>query len=157
MFFSLPALMLVLGLTFDRTSEYAAQRLQEGIILPLVIGLIPVLLIGIPSTIFLSLGSVFQLCGSIAYLALFMWAFLSLSSVGRTFGMKLSQLNGRAGHPLYEMLLGTVVLTLAIAFPIWGWFVIFPVAAVVGIGATVLVSFKRLRGDYRPAAPQYQE
>jgi hypothetical protein len=157
MFFSLPALMLVLGLTFDRTTDYAAHRLNQGAITPLFLGLIPVLLIGIPSTIFLSLGSVFQLCGSIAYLLLFMWGFLSLSAVGRTLGMKLMALNGESARPLYELLLGTLVLTLAIAFPIWGWFVVFPAAFVIGIGATVLVSFKRLRGDYRSAAVQYQD
>lgn len=139
---ALPAMMIFLSLLFNRTTTRAAERLYRGAITPFFVGLIPTLLIAIPSSILLSLGSVFQLCGTLFWFALLMWAFTGLASVGRMAGMRLHQYATHE-NPMIEIVGGSFLLTFAVAFPILGWLIILPISLVTGIGATVLALFRR--------------
>jgi len=143
---ALPALLIFLNLIFARTTDHAAFRLQKGYILPFFAGLISAIAIGVPGAILLSLGSVFQFCGTLVYMAILLWAFLGLSSVSRVLGMRLGEYSNRPENPLLEASSGAFVLTLAIAFPIIGWFMVLPFALIIGAGAVFLGRVNRFRG-----------
>lgn len=130
------ALLLFFNLVFPRITHRGAMRLKQGVIIPFFVGLVPTIFLGIPSAILLSIGSVFQFCGTLLYLFLFSWAFLGLATVSQSLGMRLGE--GYQGNALTDVLSGVLILMFAIAFPIIGWLVIFPLSVVIGVGATIL-------------------
>jgi len=140
---ALPALLVMMNLIFPRTTGAAALRLHRGMILPFFVGLFPVIFFGVPATILISLGSVFQFFGIIAYLLLFLWAFTGLAALARLLGMRLGDLTNRPENIFLETIAGGFVLTLTIAFPLVGWFVVFPLGVVIGVGATIIVMLNR--------------
>jgi hypothetical protein len=152
---ALPALLMFLNILFARTTHRSALRLQRGFIVPFFVGLVPTLALGIPSTILLSLGSIFQFCGTIAYLLLFLWAFTGLAAVGQALGMRLLEMSNRPENLTQEAGIGIFLLTFAIAFPIIGWFIILPFSIVIGVGANVMAVFKHWFGQtaVAPAIP----
>jgi hypothetical protein len=150
---ALPAFLMLLSLFFNRTTGAAAARLNHGAILPFFAGLVPVIFIGVPSTLMFSIGSVTQFCGTIAYFALFLWAFTGLAAVSRMLGSSL----GFSENPLAQTAGGAFILTLAIFFPILGWIVVLPFAMILGLGATLLAWINRFWGMQRTAfAPTLQ-
>ncbi len=150
MLLAMPALLLALRAFFHRTTDFAAARLSKGALWPFFAGLVPLVFIGVPATILLSIGSVFQFIGTLTYLALFIWGFVGLAAFAQMLGERLMAGAGFAENPGAEMLLGAFVLTLAIAFPILGWLVALPFALVIGVGGTVLGTLQRLGQAWRP-------
>jgi hypothetical protein len=146
MMLALPALLVLLAVVFGRNTRVAALRLRKGVILPFGVGLVPILGIGIPAAILLSLGSVFQLCGTIAFLLLFLWGFVGLSAISRMMGMQITDQTNLPENVVIETATGAVILSLAIAFPLVGWMMIFPLGLAIGMGGTVLAFLYRLRG-----------
>ncbi|PJF41756.1 MAG: hypothetical protein D6737_10755 [Chloroflexi bacterium] len=140
---ALPALFIFLNLIFGKTTRGAAQRLQRGTLVPFFAGLVPAVILVAIATALISLGSIFQLIGFIMYLWLLTWGFTGLAAISRMIGAKLSGLTERDENPLLEQVVGAVVLTLAIAFPLVGWFVVLPLGLIVGTGATLLARFRR--------------
>jgi len=134
---ALPAMMLFLGLIFNQTTQRAAERLAYGGIVPFFVGLIPSVLIAVPASILISLGSVPQFCGSVLWLLLLMAAFTGLSVVSRTVGMHMRDLLA-TDSTLLDPIAGVLIVTFAISFPFLGWFIILPLSLVTGIGALVL-------------------
>jgi hypothetical protein len=147
---ALPALLVFLSIIFSRTTLLASLRLRQGVILPFCVGF-PIFGIGVPAAILTSLGSVFQLCGSIAFLLLFLWGFVGLASVSRMMGSQLGEQTGLPDNVVLETASGATLLSFAIAFPIVGWLLVFPLALVAGVGATVLSVWYRLSGVGEPA------
>ena len=140
---ALPALLVFLNTIFTRTTERAAHRLAYGRKLPLLTGILMLIIIGGPGLVLLSMGSIFQLIGTLIIFGLLLWAFAGLGAVARLVGYRLSEMGNRDSNSITEVLSGAVVLTFAIAFPLVGWVIIFPVGLVLGIGATTLSLFKR--------------
>lgn len=150
---ALPALLLLLNILFSRTTQQAALRLQQGFVVPFFVGLLPTIFLGIPSTIALSIGSVFQFCGSIAYVLLFLWAFSGMAIVGQAIGMRLMDINQRPENPFQESVLGVSLLTFAIAFPIIGWFIILPFSIIIGVGASLIALYRMRFGQVASPKP----
>lgn len=152
--FALPAMLIFFSLAFPHSSARAANRLAHGGVIPFFVGLIPALAIGVPSAFLLSLGSVFQFCGTILYFALFTWAFAGLGVVAVMLGQRFGEATGLGGQALSQYAVGAFILTFAISFPIIGWFVILPVALICGTGALVLgvVNYRWGRLQAEPSA-----
>ncbi len=144
--FALPALLTFLNMAFSRTTERAVERLEYSAIVPFFVGLIPVIFIGAPAAFLLSIGSVAQFCGSVAYLALFLWAFTGMGVISRLVGKRISDFSGRTPDPFLESLIGAFVLAFAIAFPLVGWFIILPFSLIIGMGATLMAVVGRFMG-----------
>jgi hypothetical protein len=147
---ALPALLVFLGVIFSRTTLLASLRLRQGVILPFCVGLVPIFGIGVPAALLALLGSIFQLCGSITFLLLFLWGFVGLASVSRMVGIQLSEQTGMPNNVVLETASGATLLSFAIAFPLIGWLMVFPLVLVAGVGATVLSVWYRLRGVDEP-------
>jgi len=135
---ALPALLIFLNLMFTKTTFSAAQRLHDGIKLPFVIGAVAVGVVGVPASILLSMGSIFQLIGTLMWLGLLTWSFTGLASLARMLGGRIGYLSDRESSMMTESIIGTIVLSFAIAFPLIGWLIILPIGMVIGIGATII-------------------
>lgn len=135
---ALPALLLFLNLMFSRTTFSAANRLHTGFKMPFVVGIIAMIIIGFPASLLVSSGSFLQLIGAILWLLLLAWLFTGLAVVARMMGGRLGYLSNREPSIMSEAVIGTVVLSFAIAFPFIGWFVILPLSMAVGVGATII-------------------
>ncbi len=162
---ALPALLIFLNLGFYDTSTRAATRLAKGAITPFFVGLIPVLFVGGPAVLFISIGSFMQACGTIFMLLVSLWAFWGLAVVARLIGMRIAWMNRRDENALVESISGAVALSFAIAFPVIGWFIVLPFGLIIGMGAIVIVMAGRFgqifTGNPRPKPtvqpqPQYQ-
>jgi hypothetical protein len=151
---ALPALLIFNSLLFSQTTYYAALRLHRGAITPFFVGLIPVIFLGGPVVGLISLGSIFQLLGAIALLALFLWAFTGLAAIGRLVGMRLGSLAGQDENPFFEITVGAVTLSFALAFPLIGWLLLLPFGLVIGLGATILGRRERRRDESRVRIPE---
>ena len=161
---ALPGFLIFLNLVFARTTQRTANRLSKGAITPFFVGLVPVIVIGGPAVGMISLGSVFQLLGTLTILALVMWGFTGLAALARLLGIRLAEMGGHQDQPLVEMIVGAFVLSFALAFPLVGWFLLLPFGLIFGIGASVLSRFSRLsqlRIEATPLppdeAPVYEE
>lgn len=156
--FALPALLTFLNMSFSRTTERAAERLERSAIVPFFVGLIPIIFIGAPATFMLSIGSAAQFCGTIVYLALLLWAFTGMGVVSRLVGKRVSDFAGRNPDPFLESLIGAFVLAFAIAFPLVGWFVILPFSLIIGVGATLMAVVGRFMGTplFEQPRPHYE-
>ncbi len=141
---ALPAFLIFLNLIFAKTTVRAARRLERGAILPFFVGLVPAIFIGVPVVGLISLGSIFQLLGVLGLLALLLWAFTGLAAIGRMAGGRISAFAERDERPLVEIVLGSVVLSFTIAFPIIGWLLVLPFGLLIGTGATILSRFSRI-------------
>ncbi|MBZ0309036.1 MAG: hypothetical protein K8I82_23430 [Anaerolineae bacterium] len=140
--FALPALLIFLNMAFSRTTERAAERLERGVIVPFFVGLLPVIFIGVPATLLISIGSVAQFCGTIVYLLLLLWAFAGLGVVSHSIGRQMGMFNS----PFMESLIGAVILAFAIAFPLIGWVIILPFSLIIGVGAMLMAVAGRFMG-----------
>jgi hypothetical protein len=144
---ALPALLIFLNMIFTRTTERAAYRLAHGSKLPFITGLIALVIVGLPSWILISMGSIFQFVGTLMFLGLLLWAFAGLGAVARLVGLRISNMADRGSNSFFEVLIGAVVLAFAVAFPLVGWAVILPVGLIVGIGALTLALVNRAPDD----------
>jgi len=153
--FALPALLIFLNLGFYETSTRAATRLAKGAIVPFFVGLIPIIFIGAPAALLLSIGSFMQACGTIFMMVISLWAFWGLAVVARLIGMRIAWMNKRDENALVESISGAFALSFAIAFPVIGWFIVLPFGLVIGMGAIVMTMFGRFTrifsGNPRPA------
>lgn len=154
---ALPAFLVFLNLVFSRTTYRASRRLDKGAILPFFVGLIPAIFLGVPVVGMISMGSVFQLLGVLGLLALLMWAFTGLAAIARLAGGRISSFTDQPDRPLAEIVVGSVVLSFAIAFPLIGWLLILPFGLIVGTGATILSRFTRIDRRRVDAEPAYAE
>lgn len=135
---ALPALLIFLNLMFSRTTFSAAKRLHTGFKMPFVVGIVVIVVVGFPASLLVSAGSIFQLIGSLLWLVLLAWLFTGLAVVARMMGGRLGYLSNREPSIMTEAIIGTFVLSFAIAFPFIGWFVILPLSMAVGVGATII-------------------
>ncbi|MBI5929635.1 MAG: hypothetical protein HY862_10025 [Chloroflexi bacterium] len=135
---ALPALLIFLNLGFYDTSTRAATRLAKGAITPFFVGLVPILFIGLPAGLLISVGSVMQACGTIFMLLVALWAFWGLAVVARLIGMRIAWMNRRDENALVESITGAFALSFAIAFPVIGWFIVLPFGLIIGLGAIVM-------------------
>jgi hypothetical protein len=142
---ALPALLIFLSLVFHETTYHTALRLNRGAILPFFTGLLPVIFLGGPTVGLISLGSVFQFFGVIFLLVLLLWAFTGLAAIGRLVGMRMGQVAGQGENVFFEVTVGALTLSFALAFPLIGWLLLLPFALIIGLGATILARFNRRR------------
>lgn len=139
-----PALLILLSILFSGTARKANYRLSKGFRLPFIIGLLVAGGGGFLVVVLLSAGSVFQLAGVILFLILSFWGTIGIVGMAQVFGARLSDLDHRAPSPLFEWLSGSVVITLSFVFPLLGWFIMIPIATVLGLGAATLSIFTRI-------------
>jgi len=133
-----PALLLFLNLMFTKTTFAAAQRLHDGVRLPLVVGIVAAVAVGFPASVLVSWGSLFQLIGVLLWLFLLTWAFVGLAALARMLGGRLGLLADRSTSVMTESVVGVIVLTFALAFPLIGWLLLMPLGMAVGMGATLI-------------------
>lgn len=135
---ALPALLVSLSLLMNRATSRAAACLQQGVIRPLLVGVMAVVVIAVPASILISMGSVFQLVGVLIYLFLLTWGFTGMAAFTRMLGERLGLMADEPRSSMTETLIGASVLSFAVAFPLVGWLVILPASFVMGIGATLI-------------------
>jgi hypothetical protein len=154
---ALPALVIFLNLAFFNTSDRATQRLARGAYTPFFAGFIPIIVLGIPGAILAAIGSIFQLVGGLLLVGVVIIGFMGLGVVARLIGVRLAELNDLNVSPLVQTLTGAFVLAFAIAFPLVGWFIVFPVAMLIGAGSITLVMMGRILPRRRQrTVPVYQ-
>ena len=135
---ALPALLVFLNLVMGSMTYNAAHRLHKGVITPLIFGVIAIALVAFPASALISLGSLPQLIGTLLYLFLLTWGFTGMAAFARMLGGRLGLLAEAEHSHLTETLIGTAVLSFAVAFPLIGWLVVLPLSFVMGIGATIV-------------------
>jgi hypothetical protein len=140
---ALPGLMVCLTMIFNRTTERAATRLSSGVIAPFFAGLIPLMVVGYVGFVLVAMGSILQLLGTVIILVLLAWGFAGMGVVGRLIGLKLTEATKQNHQPFHQSVIGAVILTFAIAFPLVGWFLVLPVSWIVGGGGIVLALLNR--------------
>lgn len=139
---SLPALLIFLNLALPGISNRAAERLTQGGITPFLVGISTALIMGIPAAILVSLGSIFQLCGSIVSLLLLFWGFMGLAVITRLAGYRITVMGKYDTSYLIQLMAGAMMMSLSIAFPVIGWFVILPLSLLIGLGAISILTIK---------------
>ena len=147
MIIAYPALLIMLNVFFTGTTTKAAYRLHRGMKLPLFVGLVIAVIGGFVVLTLLSAGSVLQFIGVILYLLLSFWGTIGIAGMARVCGERLAELDHRDPAPLFKLLSGGAVLTLSFAFPLVGWFILIPLATVIGLGAATLSLFTRIPKD----------
>jgi len=154
MMFALPALMIFLSMSFDQITWNGARRLDQGFMLPLVVGVVAVIVVGFPASALISLGSIFQLVGVLMVLGLLTWAFAGLAGLARLIGVR-AMANNETWPAYTQIVIGSFVLTFAVAFPLIGWLVILPIGLLAGLGATILGRWRNT--DDQSSEPIYTE
>ncbi len=142
---ALPGLAVFLSMIFDGTTECAASRLANGGKAAFFVGLVPVIVVGYVGVGLISAGSIFQLVGAVVIALLLAWLFTGLGVVARLIGLKIAAMTQQSGNRWNETIIGAFVLAFALAFPLVGWFLIFPLSAITGGGSIVLALFQRRR------------
>lgn len=133
-----PALLMLLSVVFSRTTSRVATRTESGRTLPFMVGLGIVLGVGGVSVAMVASGGPLQLVGTIVLLVLMFWATLGIAGLARLVGRRIGEMGNQKIGPLREMLVGGGVLSLSFGFPLIGWFVLLPLATVLGSGLTVM-------------------
>ncbi|MDQ7024202.1 MAG: hypothetical protein Q9P01_15270 [Anaerolineae bacterium] len=144
MIIAYPALLIFLNLLISGRTSKAAHRLNRGMKLPFFVGLIIATLGGFAVVALLSVGSVLQFFGVVLYLILSFWGTIGIAGLARVFGDRLAELSDKNPSPLYKMLSGGAILSLAFAFPLIGWFVLLPIGTIIGLGAATLSLVTRI-------------
>lgn len=153
-----PALLILLSILFSKTAAKASYRLSQGFRLPFIIGLLVAGIGGVLVVALLSTGSILQLIGAILFLILSFWGTIGIAGMAQVFGARLTELDDRQPSTLFEWLAGSVVITLSFVFPLLGWFVMIPIATVLGLGATTLSFFTRIpMPEDKPVEPTRDE
>jgi hypothetical protein len=76
------------------------------------------------------------------------WSMVGVSALARHVGTRLSSPGDAAWRP---HLRGGIVLSLSFLVPILGWMLVFPIALILGMGATTMAVFKRKAAEPMPA------
>jgi hypothetical protein len=147
-----PALIGALRLFFPERIERIHARLEARPVRCFWIGLGLGLLVGIPAALLAaSPAGFFKFIG---------WALISLSLGASALGAAaLAQiLDGRllaAGRsPAPSWMRGAVLIELAAAFPIIGWFLVFPISTLAAFGAALPVLLGRMEKSTASAGPE---
>lgn len=136
---AMPSMLIFLNLALLGTSNRATARLSEGGCVPFAVGIGVLLACGIPSGIMLSIGSVPQGIGAVTSLLILFVGFIGLAVVARLVGQRFVAMYEQEESPLVQTLAGSFILSFSIAFPLIGWFIIFPFSLITGMGAVVIV------------------
>ena len=138
----LPAVWLLFGALWPAAVGRAQERIPKKPWSTFFIGL------GMTTAVTLLVGLLGQ--ASVAPVALVLaafgmgWSMVGVSALARHVGTRLSS----PGDPAWKPhLRGGIVLALSFLVPILGWMLVFPIALILGMGATTLAVFKR-----KPAA-----
>lgn len=144
MIIAYPALLIMLSLFFQTRTKKASIRVKRGLITPFFVGL----LLAIPSygasIALISAGSVLQFLGAVLLILVATWGAIGIAGMAQHYGQRLADLADQDQSTLKMWLSGGFVITLAIAFPIVGWFVIMPFTSIIGLGSATLGLFTRL-------------
>ena len=141
---ALPALwLLALGLWPKLVSD-ATTRCSQGLIRLFLIGLLPtffaVVLIVIFKRIPGGLGNILAIATACFYL---LFAQAGVAGLATCVGRRLESSTDQKG--LWRATLrGAIVLELPFLLPVLGWFILFPVATIVGVGASFRFFLSRL-------------
>lgn len=121
----------------------ATDRVERGLILPFLIGL-PV--VAIPVLIGLVLvklgGPIGTVLGVVVLSATIFHAFIGVAGLATCIGQRLSSATD-ASRPWRATLRGASILALAGLLPILGWFVLLPIAFLIGAGAATVALVRR--------------
>lgn len=140
-----PALLVMLSIVLPRMTAKARQRLDRGLRLPLVVGIVVWVVWGGAGFTLLQVGGPPQLIGAILMLALSLWGTIGLAGLAQVFGARLTAVSERQPSALREWMSGAGVLTLSFAFPVLGWLILIPLATLIGAGAATLSLVTRLQ------------
>ena len=149
---ALPGLMIALNMFFKGMTTRAVTRLSRHNRIAFFVGLLTLIVVGYSASALMAVGSIFQFIGSILMLLVLTWMFTGLGVVARYIGIRLAH-NSQLSSTARETAIGAFALTLAIAFPLVGWFVVLPLSWILGSGALVMALFNRqeISGNDRSA------
>lgn len=121
----------------------SADRLSRGLVAPFAVGFpltgVVMLVAAVCSNIAGRPGVL--LAGGVLSVFL-LFALTGIAGLATTIGERL-ETSSDAGQPWRAVLRGAIVLALSGLMPILGWFVVLPVALVIGAGASTLAAFRR--------------
>ncbi len=122
----------------------STERTRRGLVLPFVVGF-PVALVPIASSIALAKlgGPIGTIIGATVLSATVFHSFIGVAGLATCIGERLASASD-AHRPWRATLRGGVVLALSGLLPIVGWFVLLPVAFVIGAGAATIALIRRL-------------
>jgi hypothetical protein len=142
---SFVALWLLARALWPKRSEAAASRLERGLVASFLLGL-PIALLAVVATILVAkIPAALAGPGAIAIVCLFVtYSSVGVSGLATLVGRRLPS-RVDAESPFRQTVRGGIVLVLAFLMPLLGWFVILPVATIVGAGATTLGFFESRR------------
>lgn len=152
---SYPAFLLLLNIGFGNLTSDATERLQVGLIWPFFVGMGVAFGGGFAVIALLSTGGPLQLIGVLLLIALLFFASIGIAAVARRVGQRISQLNERENSTFYQILVGAITLTLALGFPLVGWFVLIPLTNMLGMGVFTITALRIIfRRDKRERPPE---
>ncbi|MCL4869438.1 MAG: hypothetical protein KJ063_10740 [Anaerolineae bacterium] len=145
------AFLVAIGLLLPRFTDVSAQVLRTmpgrsfllGLVNGLFLGLIAVVLFQIGQRIGGFFGGMFGLTGLIILLGLLGLSALSLAGMA---WLMHQRLYGDAAATLPTLLCTTLILISAGFAPIAGWFILTPLALILGLGATLIALVQQVRG-----------
>ncbi len=149
-----PALLTAVWLLFPGAVDRAHQRVEQTPVRCFVMGLLALLVVGLPVLALLDAPSAGLKAAGFGLIVLS----LSLGTVGAAglvarLSQRLNQRSGRPMRPLAGFLTAGATLELAVAFPVIGWLLVLPIALLTALGATVFALLRwRPKAKPQPAA-----
>jgi hypothetical protein len=147
---ALPGLLLAWSLLFPTTVERARLRLERTPWRCFWLGLITLLVIGLPLAILFNVpaGPV-QLVGWVGSFVLLALASVGAAGLAALMGERLRRVGLAASAP-GALLRGALALELAAIFPLIGWFIVIPLATICSLGAMAFALLRRRSRDTGP-------
>ena len=148
-----PGLLTACWLLFPNKVERARGRVEQTPGRSFWVGLVATFIIALPILTLFALpveagtvaGLVF-LAGALAF------ALVGAAGIAAEMGCRLQKRSQNDMSTSASFVRGAIVLELAAAFPLIGWFVVIPLATITAVGATVLALLGRQK-QKAPAAP----
>ena len=140
---ALPGLLLAWSLLVPATVERARLRLERTPWRCFWLGLATLLAIGLPLVVLFNIpaGTV-QLLGWVGSFILLALASVGAAGLAALMGERLRGVGLAASAP-GALLRGAVALELAAVFPLIGWFIVVPLAAICSLGAVMFALLRR--------------
>lgn len=154
---TLMAFLVAVGLLMPRFTDLTAQVLRTmpgrsfllGLVNTLFLGIIAVVIFQIGQSIGGFFGGLFGLTGLTILLGLL--GLSALSMTGMTWLMH-QRLYGDAAATLPTLLRTSLILISACFAPVFGWFILLPLALTASLGATLIALIQQMRGGKQNAA-----
>lgn len=148
--------LLARGLWPDAV-RITTERIERGLVVPFLVGL-PLALIPLLSAALLAKlgGPIGTILGAVVLSATVFHGFIGVAGLATCIGQRLGSASD-AGRPWRATLRGSIVVVLSGLLPIVGWFVLVPMAFIIGSGAATIALVRRALGSRAQSVPDSPE